>query len=367
MHFMSYVKRFVNSSFREKNNNLLEKAVKGTKTELRKELSKDLYEIGQDLINNTLDCNIKYHNWINVHRKHIFPENYQESYEFDIKHNPQKYMKNMIYMCIELEKNNSKSFQFFPIRSNIAPKYIPIDTATLIDLFITDNKNKYFGDIDGYKKQLWDTVLDTKNPIFKQKNYSFDYRIVTDGFAISLQLIENSMIESEKIKKDNKKKAKLNAEILYKTLSQKKIENIKADNELKKKQLKIDDQLLRKKEREIIKEQFKKLSKDDQLKQRSIEKDEKDRKKKEMYIEFPYLEDLNDTEYDNLKKSNNWVVCDPEKRDLLYMKNKDGVQLRYSNKQHQKKTKRLKYQTLIQNYRNKNGITKIELQKSNNN
>ena len=47
----------------------------------------------------------------------------------------------MIYMCIELEKINSRSFQFFPIRSNIAPKYIPIDTATLIDLFM-ENKNE---------------------------------------------------------------------------------------------------------------------------------------------------------------------------------------------------------------------------------
>jgi hypothetical protein len=362
MHFMSYVKRFVNSSFREKNNTLLERAVKGTKTALRKELSKDLYEIGQDLINNTLDSNIKYHKWINKHRKNIFPKEFKDSYEFDIKHNPQKYMKCMIYMCIELEKINSKSFQFFPIRSNIAPKYIPIDTATLIDLFIAENKNKYFGDIDGYKNELWNTILDTNNSIFKQKNYSFDYRIVTDGFAISLQLIENSMIELEKIKKDNKKKAKLYAENLYKTLSQKKIEKIKANNEVKKKQLKIADQLARKKERDLKKELFKKLSKEDQLKQRSKEKDERDRKKKETYIEFPYLEDLNETEYDNLKKSDNWVVCDPGKRDLLYMKNKNGVQLRYSNKQHLKKTKRFKYQTLIQNYRNKNGISEIEKQ-----
>jgi hypothetical protein len=170
------------------------------------------------------------------------------------------------------------------------------------------------------------------------------------------------MIELEKIKKDNKKKAKLYAENLYKTLSQKKIEKIKANNEVKKKQLKIADQLARKKERDLKKELFKKLSKEDQLKQRSKEKDERDRKKKETYIEFPYLEDLNETEYDNLKKSDNWVVCDPGKRDLLYMKNKNGVQLRYSNKQHLKKTKRFKYQTLIQNYRNKNGISEIEKQ-----
>jgi len=64
-------------------------------------------------------------------------------------------MKYMIYMYIELEKINiSALLQFFPIRSNIAPKYIPIDINTLIDLFIAENKNKYFENIDGNKNQL---------------------------------------------------------------------------------------------------------------------------------------------------------------------------------------------------------------------
>ena len=41
MHFMSYVRRFVNSSFKAKHNILLEKSIKGTKTKLRKELNKE--------------------------------------------------------------------------------------------------------------------------------------------------------------------------------------------------------------------------------------------------------------------------------------------------------------------------------------
>ena len=40
---------------------LLEKCEKGTKTKLRKELNKDLYEIKEDLLNNTLNSNNKYH------------------------------------------------------------------------------------------------------------------------------------------------------------------------------------------------------------------------------------------------------------------------------------------------------------------
>ena len=35
------------------------------------------------------------------------------------------------YMCLELEKIDAKSFQFFPLRTDIVPKYIPIDMYSL--------------------------------------------------------------------------------------------------------------------------------------------------------------------------------------------------------------------------------------------
>jgi len=37
----------------------------------------------------------------------------------------------MIYMCLEIEKFETKSFQFFPLRTNIKPHYIPIDTKSI--------------------------------------------------------------------------------------------------------------------------------------------------------------------------------------------------------------------------------------------
>jgi hypothetical protein len=133
LHFIKYLNRFVNSSFKLINNELLNNCEKGTKTKLRKELNKDLYEIKQDLINNTLKSNIKYHEWINTHKVYIFPTEYTNSYEHDIQINCQNYLKGMIYMCLEIEKLNTKSFQFFPLRNDIIMKYIPIDTKSLID------------------------------------------------------------------------------------------------------------------------------------------------------------------------------------------------------------------------------------------
>jgi hypothetical protein len=165
LHFFKYVNQFVNSSFKSKHKQLVETVKKKDKQSLKKQLDKELYELKQDLLNNTLESDVKYHAWINQHRPHIFPINITDSYEFDISHNPQKYLKHMIYMCIEIEKIGGKSFQFFPIRSNIVPKYIPIDTTTLIDLFMSENKNEYYNDVDRYKNILWDKLLKTSDPV----------------------------------------------------------------------------------------------------------------------------------------------------------------------------------------------------------
>ena len=140
MHFFKYVNRFVNSSFKKINNELVEKAKEGTKIELRKQLNKEIYEVKQDLLNNTLKSNEKYHNWINKHKENIFYKDFVNSYEFDIQNNPQRYLKSMIYMCLEIEKLETKSFQFFPLRTDITQKYCPIDTKSLIELFIKKDK-----------------------------------------------------------------------------------------------------------------------------------------------------------------------------------------------------------------------------------
>ncbi len=358
MHFLSYVKRFVNSSFRKQNNELLEKVSKGGKYTLRKILNKDLYEIKQDLFNNTLLCNQKYHEWIKTHRNNIFPQQYNESYEFDVQYNPQKYIKHMIYMCLELEKIEAKSFQFFPLRTCIIPKYIPIDTASLIDLFITKDKKKYLDDIDGCKCELWGQLLNTRCPMFEQKIYSFDFRMITDGYSGSFQFIHKDMKEIEKTKKNNMKHKRQTAREIYEGLSSEEIDAIKINKDAEQKEKKEVDKIRRKQFIDKKRAEFKNLPKKDQETQRERIKKQKETEKKNQYIEFPYLEDLNEVEYIRLK-SGKWAVCDPGKRDLLYMKRGKKV-IKYSNRQHLRKTKRMKYRKLMDNYKEKNSIKSIE-------
>jgi len=357
LHFIKYVKKFVNSSFKKANNEILEKCEKGKKTVTRKELNKDLYEIKEDLLNNTLKCNVKYHEWIKTHKINIFPSTYINSYEFDIKNEPQKYMKGMIYMCVELEKLEVKSFQFFPLRTDIVGKYIPIDTKSLIELFVDENKNEYLTDIEHKKQELWNKLFKLSNPIFKQKEYNFDYRISTDCFSVSIQLIHNSFMVQEQTKKLNMKNKKAEMKEKCKDMTQEAKEKYKTDLEKVKKEeqnkIKLENKLKRDKE----KEEFKKLSKEEKLKLKNDKKEQDKINKK--YIEFPYLEDLDNDQYTELQ-NNNWIVADPGRRKIFVMMNKDGKKLVYSNRQHLSKTKRLKYQRLIQNHKDKNDISKIE-------
>ena len=90
-------------------------------------------------------------------------------------------------------------------------------------------------------------------------------------------------------------------------------------------------------------------------------KEEKSNYDQTKYIEYPYLEELNLSEITTLIKGP-WVVVDPGKNKLLYMKNNKGDKLTFTARQYLAESKRLKYNRLIQNYKDKNGISELEKQ-----
>ena len=73
-------------------------------------------------------------------------------------------------MCLEIEKLGTKSFQFFPLRNNIILKYIPIDSKSLIELFIEEDKNTYLTDIENKKQELWNKYFNLNNSVLNKKN-----------------------------------------------------------------------------------------------------------------------------------------------------------------------------------------------------
>jgi len=252
----------------------------------------------------------------------------------------------MIFMCLELEKIERKSFQFFPIQTNAIPRHIQIDTKALVELYIDTEKHQHLLDIwikdtpeepknkikknlynclEDNKEFIWDTFFDIKQ---KLKNYIFDYTIITDGYSVSLRFLHNDFIESEKIKKLKMKEAKA----LLKGLS--------------------------KEEKNKIKEE-KKILKKEESKQKNLEnKDKIYKSKKELKKEnpeFPYIDEVSKKVLEGKH-----IFIDPGKKNLFSMMDDNGIYFSYTNKQYIKETKRLKYQALLKNYKDKIGITEIE-------
>ena len=299
MHFFDYIRRFINSYFKHKYKDEIKNK------EFKQQFFKDLKKLKNDIINNTTTCDIKYQKWLNDNRNNIIPKEFHKNgYYYDIKINPQKYLKHMIWMNIELEKIEGKMYQFMPLRTDIIPKFIPIDTRSLIQIFVEKNKKKYLNDIKNTKDELWKKYF---NIDIKMTNYVFNYTIITDGYSASLRFIHKDKLQEENEKKEKMRQARQD----YKGLK-------------------------KKKKLHILKPKVK--------------------KEKTKYIEFPYIDEVD--KY--LLEQKKCIYNDPGKRDLFNMIDDKGNRFTYSNKQRVKETKRLKYQRLIKNLKDTLGICDIE-------
>jgi hypothetical protein len=348
MRFFDYIKRFVNCYFKHIYQQQIENK------EFKKQLYKEINMVKNDIINNTLTCDEKYHSWLKENRYKIVPEIYETSYYYDIKITPYKYLKHMIFMCLELEKIERKSFQFFPIQTISIPRHIQMDTKALVELFVDTEKhqklldiwiketteiksgknkgkpkNKTKGDLynclEQNKEFIWDTFF---NITQKRNNYVFDYTIITDGYATSLRFLHNDFVEEEQEKKNKKKAGK------------KALQGLTKEEKDKIKQEKII----------IQKEQAKKKRLENKDKPKKSKKEEK-----QDNPEFPYIDEVPKEMLEGKH-----IFIDPGKRSLFSMMNDDGNHFSYTNRQYLKETKRLKYQSLLKNHKDRIGITEIE-------
>ena len=350
MRFFDYAKRFINSYYKHFYQEQLN--TKPKNKEFTKQFYREINLVKNDILNNNviLTCDEKYHCWINENRYKIVPETFETSYYYDIKVSPYKYLKHMIFMCLELEKMGRKSFQFFPIQTNAIPRHIQIDTKAIVELFVDTKKHQKLLDIwitnpaeiksgknkgnpknktkiDVYnclyqnKEFIWDTFF---NITQTQKKYVFDYTIITDGYSSSLRFLHQDFVEEEQEKKDKKKAGKK----ALKGLSSEEKDKIKEKKKAKQKEQQNND-----------KQTTTNLKKS----------------KKQDNPEFLYIDEVPKKELEGKH-----IFIDPGKRSLFSMIDDHGNFFSYTNKTYLKETKRLKYQTLLENYREKIGIIQIE-------
>ena len=213
-HFITHLNQFVNHSFnlQEQKDEIKKIKDKEIRKEKFKSLTNEFKKVKDDLVSLTNDLNAdeKYHSWIKEHKKYIVPNKSKfdkDNIYYDLHSNTKDYLKSFIYINIQLEKLNDillentndvdkvkqiKLFNILPLRSNIIPKNICIDTCALISNFLGDEGTTTH--FKNYKKEnnqfkLWNRVLKLDSKMFKKNNYEFNYMIRTDGISVGILFI----------------------------------------------------------------------------------------------------------------------------------------------------------------------------------
>jgi len=80
----------------------------------------------------------------------------------------------MIYINKELEKfGDIKLFRFSPLRSNIIPKDITLETGALIEIFCSKGKRELLFHKKKYQEQIWKKYFKLEKKEFKRNNKLF--------------------------------------------------------------------------------------------------------------------------------------------------------------------------------------------------
>lgn len=249
-----------------------------------------LYQFKKQFLN-IEDTDSQFNDWMDKHEENILPDNIEKSVNYDVKVRPFEYLKGLLYMNSVLENTvhendtQPKLFQPLSLRSNIIPKHIVIDSASLVNLFCPEDckKGDLLKNVTDNQDLIWSSLLRTKSKIFKNKHYQFHNQIQTDGISCSLLFIRKDLVGK-----------------------------------------KWGSKLPQQQEQE-----------------------------------FHNVEDLTKEQLDKLK-DRNVIGCDPGKRSLVYMIDKDGNKLQYTSPQKMRESKSKCNKRILQREKNKNGITLLE-------
>jgi hypothetical protein len=324
-HFKKYVTRYVKSTI----TNLFPLGDKPSK-EQTKQRRKEIGQIIKIIMTNTpkekWTCPSQFHPWITDNKPLIVPDfippkkclNGENTHYYHVSVNPQLYLRHMIYMNLQIETLGGKLFRCFPMRSDIIPKHITIDTETLITLLVHPHADLFTNNVMKYQDTLWNSFFDVSR--IKRNGYVFNHMLVTDGYVASVCLMDQNLVDkkihTEAMKKAGRKKQRESGS------HRKVIESTKEST---------DD-----------------LPEPKKPKSKSVPR----------RPEFLYMDEV-DPEL--LTKAEKTFVIDGGKRKLLSMMDTGNQSLyTYSNGQRLHETRRLKYLEKLRKFREKNGILKTE-------
>jgi hypothetical protein len=160
-----------------------------------------LFQFKKKVLELETETNEIFSNWKLAHLPHIFPKDIKKSIHYDVKVRPFSYLKGMLYMNSVLENQESKLFQPLPLRTNIIPKHIILDTACLVSLFSPEKdkdgnkikKSELLKNIKDNQHDIWNGFLNLNHKTFNNKNYQFHHQIQTDGISCCLLFIRKDL------------------------------------------------------------------------------------------------------------------------------------------------------------------------------
>ena len=208
LHYVEYVERYVNVVWKKKF--ITDKIRKLSKTKKEREtrirtLCNELRKIKNDLLNvdtKTYTSKSYYHKWITEQKQHILPN--KTKYEknsifYDLKCKPIDYFPCMIFMMKQVENDLESVNNVFPLRSEITPKYMRLDTTTLVNLLLRKEQgNKGFykteGNLKKHEDKIWEFFFRTEQKLFTKTGFSFHHMISTDGVGVSILFLRKDLV-----------------------------------------------------------------------------------------------------------------------------------------------------------------------------
>jgi hypothetical protein len=206
LHFVEYVERYVNVVWKKKF--LVSKIRKMNICKKEKDtrinkLCNQLRKIKNDLLNvetTAYKSYPSYHKWITAQKQNILPtKTFKKNVYYDLQCSPMDYFPCMIKMMKQVEVEAQTICNVFPMRNEIIPKHIRLDTTTLVHLLMTKsqgNKSAYLteGNLKRNEDKIWEFFFRTELKCFHKKYYEFHHMIETDGISCSLLLLRKDLI-----------------------------------------------------------------------------------------------------------------------------------------------------------------------------
>ena len=176
---------------------------------MHNQLYDEINKVKDDLTSyGDLTSDDKYHNWVVEQRNKLYFNKtsfIKDSVNYDVKCDPQSYLQALFYISKTLETMNEtikynnqingsdtkliRLFNVMPLRTNIVPKNICLDTGGLISTFIKEGAKKQFKTFkeDNNQYDLWNKFFHLEKRVFKKGNkYKFNFMIRTDGISCSV-------------------------------------------------------------------------------------------------------------------------------------------------------------------------------------